>query len=92
MKLSFRAAMTSLLALLVTASALTACGGSEPAQTPTTDAPDAPSTQTETEAQTDAVIDWTAAGIDALDYGGEEFHFIVQNITADTYAWFMMDP
>lgn len=92
MKLTFRTAMTSLLALLVTASALTACGGSEPAQTPTTDAPDAPSTQTETEAQTDAVIDWTAAGIDALDYGGEEFHFIVQNITADTYAWFMMDP
>ena len=93
MKLTTRSTITALLALLLSASAMTACGGADPTGTPTTTAPDAQNPDTTAAVQeTEKVIDWTAAGIEAVDYGGEELHFIVQNINADTYAWFMMDP
>ncbi len=92
MKQSFRTTVTSLLAILMAASALTACGSADTSNTPTTDAPEVPSAETTADVQTEPIIDWKSAGIDPVDYNGENFHFIVQNITANTYAWFMMDP
>ena len=85
--------ITALLACLLAASALSACGGSDTPGVPAqTDAPGAAQTQVSETDAPEPVIDWTAAGIEAVDCGGEEFHFIAQSITADTHAWFMMDP
>ena len=82
----------AILALLCASSVMTACGGDTAATTPSqTDAPDAVQT-TAAVTETKPVTDWTAAGIEAVDFGGEELHFIVQTINSDTYAWFMMDP
>lgn len=100
MKQTTRNTKTALLALLLAASAMTsvmtsvmtACGSADTGTAPTTDAPATQNTETTAAPDTEAVIDWKAAGIEAVDYGGEELHFIVQNINADTYAWFMMDP
>jgi len=92
MKLSSRITVTAILAALMTASVLSACGGSDTTTTPTTTAPDVQTTETTAATPAESVIDWTAAGIEAIDYGREDLHFIVQNITADTHAWFMMDP
>lgn len=92
MKLSSRSAVAAILAALMTASVFTACGSADTTGTPTTDAPEVKNPETVAPETAEPVIDWTAAGIEAVDYNGEDFHFIVQNITADTYAWFMMDP
>ncbi|MBR5870926.1 MAG: hypothetical protein IKZ09_07810 [Clostridia bacterium] len=91
MKLT-RTVPAALLAFLTAASVMTACGSDTTTQTPVqTSSPDAP-VVTDTAADTTPVIDWTAAGIDAVDYQGEEFHFLVQTVSANTHAWFMMDP
>lgn len=93
MKLTKRTT-AALLVLLTAASVMTACA-SDTTQTGTpgqTEAPDNAVQTTSVTEDTAPVIDWTAAGIEAFDYGGEELHFIVQNINSDTYAWFMMDP
>lgn len=79
------------IAAAVSAMALcTACGSDTgtPAPAQTTAMTEADTTA----AVTEQVIDWRAAGLAQVDYGGENFHMIVQSITSDTYAWFMMDP
>jgi hypothetical protein len=92
MKLTNRT-IASLLALLTAASVMTACGSGTQSGTPgQTEAPDNTAQTTAATEDTAPVIDWTAAGIEAVDFGGEELHFIVQTINSDTYAWFMMDP
>ena len=83
--------MAALLACLLTASVFTACGASDTGtQPPVTEAP-AVSADTTAE-PSEPLIDWTSAGIDPVDYNGDDLHFIVQSITANTHAWFMMDP
>ncbi len=91
MKHQVRQITSALLALLASASVLCACGA-DPAAPAVTDAPDTDVTAADTAAQTEPLIDWKSAGLEQVDYNGEEFHFAVQNITANTYAWFMMDP
>lgn len=82
------------LVLLLAAAAVTACGSSgDTASGGLADNSGSASVNTSALTEEAApVIDWTAAGIEAADLGGENFHFLVQSITSDTHAWFVMAP
>ena len=82
--------LCGLTALLAASAAFTACG-SDTATPVTTQSSESTVTDTAA-AETEPIVDWRSAGLAQVDYGGDNFHMVVQSITANTHAWFMMDP
>lgn len=78
----------AMLTVLLMTAAVVSCGGDNSSAASSDTLPAGSSAVADTE----TLVNWTAAGIEAVDFGGETFTVLAEDIANYDYAWYRVAP